>query len=459
VRLGALDARGLTELGRALARIPAHPRIARLLLEGRRRGCAGWSALAAALLSERDPFLRAPRGRELRSRGGTNRHHSDSDLLDRVVVLEEFERSGARSSLVGELNAGAAHFVLRAADQLAREAERAFDGVRIEGEGSDEDFLRAVLAAWPDRVARRRAAGDRRAVMLGGRGVRLADESAVLEHELFVCCEIDGGRRGERAEGLVRLASAIERDWLPADRLRTQDEVVFDRERERVLAVRRTYYEDLVLDEAPTGEIDDAAARRALAEAAGEDLARLVPLADEKLANFLARVRSLAKWMPELSLPAFDSAWMRAQLPELLLGCRTFDDARKLDWITLLRETLDWRQQQALEREAPERLQVPSGSWIRLDYAEGRAPALAVRIQEVFGLADTPRVAGGRIKVTLQLLAPNYRPQQTTEDLASFWNGAYQDIRKELRARYPKHAWPEDPWNAPAVRKGPSQRS
>ncbi|MBI5362234.1 MAG: DEAD/DEAH box helicase [Planctomycetes bacterium] len=545
-RLGALDARGLTDVGRALARVPSHPRIARLLLEGARRDCASWCAVAGALLSERDPFLRAPRRGVLQAGRGANKHHSDSDLLDRVVALEDFEHNGARNSLVGELNASAARFVLRAADQLARESERAFrrgtrsatgggagsssadsmgstgstsstgwtgaagsagatgskgasgqgpeepskhdvrpikpgndatsarskDDTRLRGDvakragesielsaTAEEDFLRCVLAAWPDRVARRRAEGDRRAVMLGGRGVRLADESAVMDHELFVCAELDGGRRGERAEATVRLASAIERDWLARDRVRVADEVAFDKEKERVFAVRRTYFEDLVLEEAPTGQIDDAAAGEALAEAAGTDLARLIPLSDAKLANFLARVRSLASWMPDAELPRFDDAWLRAHLGELLHGCRSFDDARKRNWIELLKQQLDWKEQQLLEKEAPERLQVPSGSWITLDYAEGRAPALAVRIQEVFGLADTPRIAGGRVKVVLHLLAPNYRPQQVTEDLASFWNGAYQDVRKELRARYPKHSWPDDPWNAPAVRKGPSRRT
>ena len=496
-RLGALDARGLTDVGRSLARVPAHPRIARLLLEGARRDCASWCAVAGALLSERDPFLRAPRRGVLQAGRGANKHHSDSDLLDRVVALEDFEQHGARNSLVGELNASAARFVLRAADQLARESERAFGpgkrstadvrpinagnaepstpakddaskranvaksaGEPIElSATTEEDFLRCVLAAWPDRVARRRAEGDRRAVMLGGRGVRLADESAVMDHELFVCAELDGGRRGERAEATVRLASAIEREWLARDRVRVADEVAFDKEKERVFAVRRTYFEDLVLEEVPTGQIDDELAGKALAEAAGTDLVRLIPLSDAKLANFLARVRSLASWMPDAELPRFDDAWLRAHLGELLHGCRSFDDARKRNWIELLKQQLVWKEQQLLDKEAPERLQVPSGSWITLDYAEGRAPALAVRIQEVFGLADTPRIAGGRVKVVLHLLAPNYRPQQVTEDLASFWNGAYQDVRKELRARYPKHSWPDDPWNAPAVRKGPSRRT
>ncbi len=456
--LGAIDARGLTSIGKQLVRVPAHPRIARLLHEGVQRGCAGSAAVAAALLSERDPFRRVPRRRDFQSSAGRNRHHSDSDLLDRVVALESFEHSGSRASLVGELDGGGAQRVLRVADELFRTGERTFGAATAQPDDREEAFLRSVLAAWPDRVARRRAEGDRRAVMLGGRGVRLADESAVMDAELFVCCEIDGGRRGERAEGVVRIASAIERAWLPAERITTSNEVIFDKEKERVVAVRRTRYADLVLDESPTGQIDDEAAARALASSIGDDLGRIVPLADEKLANFLARVRCVANWLPESGFPRMDEPWLRAQLPELLRGCRSFDDARKRDWVELLKGRLDWKQTQLLEREAPERLQVPSGSWIRLEYAEGRSPALAVRIQEVFGLADTPRIAGGRVKVTLHLLAPNYRPQQVTEDLASFWNGAYQEIRKELRARYPKHSWPEDPWNAPAVKKGRSER-
>jgi len=123
-----------------------------------------------------------------------------------------------------------------------------------------------------------------------------------------------------------------------------------------------------------------------------------------------------------------------------------------------LRSKLTHDQQRALEREAPERLQVPSGSWIVLDYEPGRPPVLAARIQELFGLSDTPRIALGRIGVVMHLLAPNYRPQQVTDDLKSFWSNAYFEVRKELKRRYPKHSWPEDPWNAVAERK-PKRRS
>jgi len=135
----------------------------------------------------------------------------------------------------------------------------------------------------------------------------------------------------------------------------------------------------------------------------------------------------------------------------LAAGWRSLDDLRRSDWEEAFRSRLTHAQRQMVEREAPERIEVPSGSRIAVQYEEGRPPVLAVRIQEVFGLADTPRVAGGRVKVLLHLLAPNYRPQQVTDDLASFWANTYPVVRKELRARYPRHAWPDDPLTAEAT--------
>ena len=149
--------------------------------------------------------------------------------------------------------------------------------------------------------------------------------------------------------------------------------------------------------------------------------------------------------MPELNLPAFNEAELRDLLPWLCPGRRSFEELRHADWLAAFQGKLTHAQRQAVEREAPERLEVPSGSRLALRYEEGRPPVLAVRIQEVFGLRETPRVAGGRVRVLLHLLAPNYRPQQVTDDLASFWANTYPQVRKELRARYPRHAWPEDP--------------
>jgi ATP-dependent helicase HrpB len=452
-RLGATDERGLTELGRALARLPVHPRLGRLLVKGQRLGVPGRAALAAALLSERDPFGRGP---EPATSGG--RPATRSDVLDRVEALEEFEREGRTATPLGALNRGAARFVLHARDQLARllrqEGRRGAAGTpsRKRPAGAappDEALLRALLAAFPDRVARRRDPGGRRGVMVGGRGVQLAPSSGVREPELFLCIDVDAGQ----GESLVRQASALQRDWLSADRITTATEVFFDAQAERVSARRRVRYEDLVLEESQAALPHGDEVARALAAPAAERLERVLPPEGSPAALYLTRLRCLREWLPELGLPPCDEADLRELLPWLCHGRRSFAELREGPWLEALQGRLTHAQRQAVEREAPERLTVPSGSRLALRYEVGRPPVLAVRIQEVFGLTDTPRVAAGRVRVLLHLLAPNYRPQQVTDDLASFWANTYPQVRKELRARYPRHAWPEDPWSAPPERR------
>jgi ATP-dependent helicase HrpB len=443
-RLGAVGDHGVTDLGRVLARLPAHPRLGRLLVEGARRGVADRAALAAALLAERDPFTRSLDG----PAPGAVRRGSSSDVLDRVEALEAFARDGRTASPVGALHRGAARFVLHARDQLARSVRREMKSAGAPAE-ADEAFMRSLLAAYPDRLARRRGPGDPRGVMVGGRGVRLGPASAVTDAELFLCVDVDAGR----AESLVRQASAVEREWLPGDRITTTVEVTFDADAEKVAARRRVRFEDLALEGVPAAPPDGDEVARVLAEAASARLDRVTPPDDSPAGLFRTRVRCLREWMPELELPAFDENDLRELLPTLCHGRRSFAELREAPWLDMMRGRLTPRQLQAVEREAPERLAVPSGSRIALRYELGRPPVLAVRIQEVFGLRDAPRVAGGRVRVLLHLLAPNYRPQQVTDDLASFWANTYPQVRKELRARYPRHAWPEDPWSAPPERR------
>jgi ATP-dependent helicase HrpB len=292
--------------------------------------------------------------------------------------------------------------------------------------------------------------------MVGGRGVRLAPSSGVTEPELFVCVDVDAGKTRHRGETLVRQASAVLRDWLPQEKLRrTATEVAFDPTTERVSAWRRLRFEDLVLEETPAFLPDSEETAHVLAEAAAAHLERVLPAEDSPAGLYLVRLRCLREWMPDLGLPPFvETGDLRELLPELCQkGCRSFADLRKAGWLEAIQGRLTYAQRQAVDREAPERLTVPSGSRIALRYEVGRPPVLAVRIQEMFGLGDTPRVAGGRVRVLLHLLAPNYRPQQVTDDLASFWASTYSQVRKELRARYPRHAWPEDPWTAaPQIR-------
>jgi len=443
-QLGAVDGHGVTSLGNAMARLPAHPRLGRLLVEGHRLGRTREAALLAALLAERDPF---PRGA---ARGAGPRRASRSDLLDRLDALATFERRGAPGFDDGErLNAGAARFVLRARDQLADMARREL-GKAGDGAPGDDPLLRALLTAYPDRVARRREPRSPRGVMVGGRGVRLAEESAVLEDELFLCVDLDAGRSGVLSEALVRKASAVEPEWLP---LRTTVELAFDEQRERVAAWRRTRYEDLVVAEAEVPAPGAAETERVLVQAAVDRLGRALPLDDPEVVSFLARVRCLADWRPELSLPRFGEEEIRELLPALAAGRKSFAELRRAPLLDVLQGALSYEQLEAVRRETPERLEVPSGSHVKLLYEPGKPPVLAARIQELFGLAETPRVAAGRVPVLLHLLAPNGRPQQVTHDLRSFWENTYPQVRKELQGRYPRHSWPQDPWNATPERR------
>jgi ATP-dependent helicase HrpB len=443
-RLDAAGDDGITTLGRQMAALPVHPRLARLLLEGHCLGHAKESALAAALLSERDPFLRefGPRPRKS--------HASHSDVLDRIAALEAFEQNGRKDSAIGTLNAAAARTILKARDQLARLVDRAPAAYDRDTRGHDEAIQRAILAAYPDRVARRRKAGEPRGVMVGGRGIRLADQSALAaDEELFVCVDIDAGE----GEALVRQASAVERGWLSTGHLETTTDVYFDETAGRVSARKRTTFSGLVLDESQAALPGDEQVAPILAQAAAAHWEQVFPGDDADVASLISRIRCLRQWMPELELPPLHEAQLKELLPPLCYGRRSLADVRRGPWLEAIEDQLTWPQRQALAREAPQRIEVPSGSRIAVHYEPGRPPVLAVRIQEVFGMRETPRIAGGRVAVLLHLLSPNYRVAQVTDDLASFWAKTYALVRKDLRARYPKHAWPEDPYTAVAEKR------
>lgn len=419
-RLGAVDRAGVTATGRRLASLPVHPRLGRLLLEAHRLGCLEHAAMAAALLTERLPAAVAAGG---------------GDLWE---VLGELTRR--RSEAPPHLG--------RVRGQLLDLARRAF-GPSAPPAGDPRSALaRAVLAAFPDRLARRRQPGSGRAVMVGGRGLRLPAAWPNDGRDLLVAVELDAGRRGRHAEAPVRLALPVEREDLPAEGLHRERVVEVDGAGGRVRAVERVLWQDLVLQEHDARVDDDSQSSLALAAAASERLDEALGLGREEVMAFLARLRWLAASRPELGLPVFAPAELAELLPVLCRGRRSLAELGRVDLVAVLRGLLDRTQLAALDREAPERLLLPSGSRVRLRYEPGRAPVLAARIQELFGLAETPRVAGGRVPVMLHMLAPNGRPQQVTDDLAGFWERTYPQVRRELRGRYPKHDWPEDPLTA-----------
>ncbi len=436
-RLDGVEGQTVTALGRRIAALPVHPRLGRLLIEAERLGCLDRGALAVALLSERSPLARESRGRGTKAVD----FHSPSDILDQVAALEAFDEGRETASDCGVINRSAARFTLRVRDQLVRRLTRRKKRRPAQAQSSDSAFLRALLAAFPDRLARRRRSGSRRGVMVGGRGVRLADQSRVLDGDLFLCIDVDNAG----TDALVRRASMVSRDWLPSSHLSEGIEVEFDAAVERVTARKRMYWEDLLLEDVVVPVPDGAEAAEILTQAAREHWQRVFPPENPAVNRFVTRVRWLSEQLVDLDLPPVDDDALRDLLPQLCAGCRSFAELRKAPWLAVIKGLFRFDQLQTIEREAPETWTVPSGRRVPLSYCEGKPPVLAARIQELFGLRQTPQIARGRVSVLLHLLAPNMRVQQVTDDLESFWSGTYRVIRKELRGRYPKHSWPEDP--------------
>jgi ATP-dependent helicase HrpB len=430
----------ITPLGANLARLPAHPRLARLLLAGARHGVLREASLAAALLSDRDPF------RPARHAGGGPRDRrivrSQSDIVDRAMALQAFHAGVPLDDPDLEPHPAAARNVLRVADQLYHLvdcplAPRAADPAPA--------LMRCLLEAFPDRLARLRPGTADRATLVGGRGVRL-DASRLRGEPLFLAIDVNDAA----GEAGVRLASAVDRVWLDegpsaAANLRTTEEIVYHPSRRQVEGRLRTCWMDLVLDETPVAISDGVAAAAILAREAASQLSRVLPGADSPAGAFLARCRWLATAAPDLGLPPLDDAAVAMLLPDVCTGLRSLDDVKAADWLAYLQSLVGHERITEIERLAPATIELPTGKRHRLTYEPGGQPVLAVRIQELFGVRDTPRIAAGRVPVLLHLLGPNHRPQQVTIDLAGFWQNTYPAVKKELRRRYPKHAWPDDP--------------
>ncbi|MCB9907730.1 MAG: ATP-dependent helicase HrpB [Planctomycetes bacterium] len=430
-RLGAWQpGRGITALGRAMGDLPLHPRLARLLLAGVEFGVPDRAALAAMLCSERWP---------LEGMAEASEHHSDSDLLDAVEALEGLRDRGTLHAGTRTLRAGPARNLLQLAGRLVQVLPQRSN--QTAPKDRDEALLRAIAVAFRDRLARRRENDPTRALMAGGRGVRIAPQSSVHDARLFVCVEVVQGR----GDASARVLSRVEPEWLGAEAETEQEIVRFDPDRQAVAAFRVRYLDDLSLEEKPIPPTDWEAVAECLVAAARRDPARALPLDRPEVASFLERVRFLAHHQNDGSWPNLDEPALLDLLPDLALGCRSFEDLRKAPWLDHLRGLLSHEQNQRLAREAPTHIRLPKGRNVALVYDGSRAPILASRIQDFFGLNETPRVAGGKVPVLLHLLAPNGRPQQVTDDLASFWGNTYELVRRELRRRYPKHAWPEDP--------------
>ncbi|MFN6130883.1 MAG: ATP-dependent helicase HrpB [Planctomycetota bacterium] len=449
--LGAVRQGKITETGYAMVRLPLPPRLSRIAVEAAGSGCLDQVCWLVAMLSDRDPFDRMDRRRSTGSHGMPTSHAMrwTSDCLERLAAIDRFRRTGQDSTPFGTVHRGS----LRNIEQSARQIRQMCESLVVPSTNSSlptsELLERILLSGYPDRVARRRQRGKPQGLMVGGKGVAIGPQSGVTEPEFFLCIDVEQ----KPGDAIVRQASRIEADWLRGDNLVERDDLFFHPSQKQVVARRRRMWIDLILSETPAQVSDEEESQRVLAAAVKTHWEQSFPKDNVPLLQWIERVNSLRRWMPELQLPELDQSALQETAWELCRGKRLLAEVRDGPWLDWLSGRLTPDQRRALEREAPERIQVPSGSWIRLEYAAGKPPILAVKIQEIFSWKATPRIAAGRIPLLLHLLAPNMRPQQVTEDLASFWKNGYGEVKKELKRRYPKHSWPDDPMAAAPVRK------
>lgn len=468
-RLNAIDEQGrVTKTGERMSRLPLHPRLSRLIVEAQGRGVGTQACLIAAFISERDIRARLvfEDTRERSTR--TPRSHASSDLLELFDLFTEARSAGFHGERLKRM--GVDPNAVKRVDRVRHQLERLTGSAQLKEELSEAEETRllvSILSGYPDRVARRRLssneAGGRGSVELqlsNGKAASLASES-VVRGALFLVA-VDGEERRETGRGgrsggrtFIRLASAIEPEWLLdlfTDSVTETTRIEWNLEGERVETVRRLMYDELVLDESRVSEAGNIEVTRKLAEQAL--LAGPEAFVDaEALAHFLARARFVRRSLPEKDFPSIGEDQVRASLVALCEGKRSFAELREAvragELLSALRRKLTAEQSGLLEKMAPERVRLARGRELRVHYEDEKPPWIASRLQDFFGMREGPKLAGGRIPVVLHLLAPSQRPVQVTTDLAGFWERHYPGVRRELSRRYPRHAWPADPFEPP----------
>jgi ATP-dependent helicase HrpB len=443
--LGALDHDGdITQLGRQMLAFPVHPRYARLLLEAEKLGCVKAACMLAALTQGRGLLVKSTSRDMNQRRDDMFRDGAESDVL---VQLRAF--SVARKSNFDPARGRQLGIHMQSARQAAQLAEKFADIAHSEGLNLTDDpppehsLEKCMLAAFPDHLAKRLDRGTLRCDLVhGGRGT-LARESVVTS-ELLVAGEITeiGGREGD-VQTLLTLASPVREEWLqemfPGE-FADETVTVFDPATRGVVARRVTRFRDLILRSGAGGTPDPAAAAKIFADKVAEGELSL-PLWNETVGQWIARLNCLAAWMPELELPRIGVEERSFLLEQLAQGVTNYRALKDKDPWPVLRGWLSSAQLSALDAYAPEKIKLPGGRAARVVYAEGQAPVMAARVQDLYGVDQSLTVADGRQRVRVEVLAPNQRPIQVTDDMGSFWKNTYPQIRPEYARRYPKHEW------------------
>lgn len=414
----------ITERGKEMLRLPTHPRIAHMLLEGRDDSLLALAADVAALLEEKDPLPK----------------EAGADFTLRVDALRRW-RAGERVN--------ASRNLLERVERLAANWRRLFKTTEENAPGKEYETGKLLAAAYPERIARREPDGRYRLSV--GSIARLPEHDALAKEDWLVAASMDAGAK----EAKIFLAAPLSPDDI-MHLAKEQSVLAWDEQKGELIARNEVRIGSILVSSTPLKNILVEEKIQVLCQAVQREGLRILNW-DDAATQWQARLNSVHQWRPAENWPDVSDAHLLETVSEwlgpYLEAVRSRQDFKKLEVIPILENILDWPQRQRLDALAPAAIKVPSGSMIRLEYQpDGSAPVLAVRLQEMFGLLETPTVNEGRTKVLLHLLSPGFKPVQVTQDLKSFWQNTYPEVRKELRIRYPRHSWPEDPWTAEAVR-------
>lgn len=445
--LGAIDENGaITSDGRVMAEFPAHPRLARIMLDAAKRGCLRRAITWAAIINERDIFQQVRQSVLLRFME-KDEPPSDIAACERAFeMLREAKFDGRRCGDIGA-NGGACRDVDRTATQFAAVCRRLKSN--MDGPNRTDDLIKSLLTAFRDHLAVKIERERPNCAMPGRRKVMLDKESVVRDAGPLIALEMSEIGRGDTAQTMLAMASHVDPAWLlevDPNGFATRHELMWNAQQQSVEAVEQSTYRGLVLDQTvrpPQSATDLDAAAAMIVERLVTGELKLEGW-NEKVEQWLTRSRCVAKWFPERGMITYDADDVRLILHEIVGRSARFNQVRDKPCIDFVRNALSWDEQRFIEKMAPESIALPNGWHMKLEYAnDGPAPVVKGRakIQDLYDLTDTPRIAGGRQTVLLEILGPNRRPVQVTSDLAGFWTNLYPELKKELKRRYPRHEW------------------
>lgn len=425
-QLDALDNGRITERGKEMLKLPTHPRIAHLLLEGESNNLLSIASDVAAVLEERDPLPK----------------ETGANLAIRIEVLRKWRNKEY---------VNADRSILERIERLAQAWRKTMKASQDNTQPHYEQVGKLIAAAYPERIAKQKENDSQRFRLANGRTVKINDHDPLLHETWLAVAHLDAGSN----EGKIYLAAPLN----PKDVVHLayrKETVNWDSQKGILIARVEKRIGEIIVESSPLEKTPEEEKIKILCDVVRKEGLNLFKWSEELL-QWQARLMNLKSWRPQEEWPEVSPDYLAAHPEEwitpYLNNIRKREDFQKLDLREILTGSLSWETSQRLDRLAPEKLKVPSGFEIKLQYfADGSTPVLAVRLQEMFGLLDTPTINEGRTSVLLHLLSPGYKPVQVTQDLKSFWKNTYPEVRKELRMRYPKHHWPEDPWTAEAVR-------